>query len=92
MAKVSSKFQVTVPKAIAEKYSIRPGDTVNWIASGNVIQLVPVSESSTASREARLRSFDLVTKRIAARRRSAKAEVSDRGWRREDLYQRGFPR
>ena len=30
MAKVTSKFQVTVPKTIADHYSIRPGDEIEW--------------------------------------------------------------
>ena len=31
MAKVTSKFQVTVPKTIADRYSIGPGDEIEWI-------------------------------------------------------------
>jgi|SRR5688572_6251067 len=30
MSKVTSKLQVTIPKAIAVKYGIRPGDEVVW--------------------------------------------------------------
>jgi AbrB family looped-hinge helix DNA binding protein len=30
MSKVTSKLQVTIPKAIAVKYGIRPGDDVRW--------------------------------------------------------------
>jgi AbrB family looped-hinge helix DNA binding protein len=30
MSKVTSKLQVTIPKAIAVKYGIRPGDQVVW--------------------------------------------------------------
>ena len=37
MAKVTSKLQVTVPKAIAEQYSIRPGDEIDWAPAGDVI-------------------------------------------------------
>ena len=29
MAKVTSKYQVTLPRAIAEKYKIRPGDDID---------------------------------------------------------------
>ena len=32
MAKVTSKFQVTVPKLIAQQYNIRPGDHIDWVA------------------------------------------------------------
>ena len=34
MAKVTSKLQVTVPRAIADRYGIRPGDDIEWIATG----------------------------------------------------------
>jgi AbrB family looped-hinge helix DNA binding protein len=30
MSKVTSKLQVTIPKAVAGKYGIRPGDEVVW--------------------------------------------------------------
>jgi len=40
MAKVTSKYQVTVPRAIAEQYSIRPGDDIDWVAAGDVIARV----------------------------------------------------
>jgi AbrB family looped-hinge helix DNA binding protein len=32
MAKVTSKYQVTVPRTIAERYNIRPGDDIDWVA------------------------------------------------------------
>jgi AbrB family looped-hinge helix DNA binding protein len=41
MTKVTSKYQVTVPKAIADRYSIRPGDEIEWIAAGDAIRVVP---------------------------------------------------
>jgi AbrB family looped-hinge helix DNA binding protein len=34
MPKVTSKLQLTVPKAIAEQYGIRPGDELEWIPAG----------------------------------------------------------
>ena len=40
MAKVTSKLQVTVPKALAERYAIRPGDEIAWEAAGDVIRVV----------------------------------------------------
>jgi len=43
MAKVTSKYQVTVPKKIAERYSIRPGDDIDWVAAGEVIRVIPPS-------------------------------------------------
>ncbi|HEY4764571.1 MAG TPA: AbrB/MazE/SpoVT family DNA-binding domain-containing protein [Candidatus Sulfotelmatobacter sp.] len=34
VAKVTSKLQLTVPKAIADHYGIRPGDELDWIPAG----------------------------------------------------------
>jgi AbrB family looped-hinge helix DNA binding protein len=108
MSKVTSKLQVTVPKVIADHYGIRPGDELEWIAAGDAIRVVPGgrngTKQSTLSIEERLRLFDEATKRQRqrpARRMKRKAEEKklpwkpheiERGWRREDLYTRGFPR
>ena len=91
MAKVTSKYQVTVPKAIADEFKIRPGDEIEWVAAGEVIRVIPPSQRAAVDdRESRLRLFDQATERL--RRRSAggaKKRARDRGWRREDLYTRG---
>jgi len=90
MTKVTSKYQVTVPKAIADEFRIRPGDEIEWVAAGEVIRLIPPSKRVVDDRESRLRLFDQATERL--RRRSAgaaKKRARDRGWRREDLYTRG---
>ena len=41
MAKVTSTLQVTVPKALADRYGIGPGDEIEWEAAGDVIRVVP---------------------------------------------------
>jgi AbrB family looped-hinge helix DNA binding protein len=41
MSRVTSKLQVTVPKAIAERYGIRPGDEIDWVPAGDAIRVVP---------------------------------------------------
>jgi AbrB family looped-hinge helix DNA binding protein len=38
MAKVTSKYQVTLPRAIADRYDIHPGDRIDWVAAGEVIR------------------------------------------------------
>lgn len=91
MAKVTSKFQVTVPKAIAEKYKIRPGDEIHWVEAGEVIRVIPSGKGRvTSDRQLRVRLFDQATER-QRKRPSQKNEESplDRGWTREDLYSRG---
>jgi AbrB family looped-hinge helix DNA binding protein len=94
MAKVTSKYQVTVPKTIAEKYHIRPGDDIAWVPAGEVIRVIPSSKQvAPQGRESQLRLFDQATerhrKRPAAR---AAGRPRDRGWTREDLYGRGRSR
>jgi AbrB family looped-hinge helix DNA binding protein len=78
MAKVTSKYQVTVPKAIADRYHICPGDHIEWVPAGDVIRAMPARRAAAPDDEdSRLRIFD-----------QAKQSY-DRGWRREDLYGRG---
>ena len=94
MAKVTSKYQVTLPKKIAEQYALRPGDNIDWVAAGEVIRVVPPGKQVIPeNRESQLRLFDQATERH--RRRSAARPAKqprERGWRREDLYRRGRSR
>lgn len=95
MAKVTSKLQVTVPKALADRYGIRPGDEIEWVPSGATIRVVPPGRKTHhLSVEARLKLFDAATERQRRRQRrgGTMRTRADRGWRREDLYTRGRPR
>ena len=94
MAKVTSKYQVTVPKAVADEYAIKPGDEIDWIPAGDAIRVVKrvaAKRKPGAVVAGRLRLFDEATAR--QRKRDKGAEPSDagpgRGWTREDLYRRG---
>lgn len=93
MAKVSSKLQVTVPKAIAERYGIRPGDDIRFEEAGETIRVVPAgarTQEEELDTETRLRMFDEATAR--QRKREAgrtRAPATERGWTREELYTRG---
>ena len=95
MAKVTSKLQLTVPKAIADRYGIRPGDQLNWTPAGDVIRVTRAEPRlEEGSVEARLRLFDEATERQRLReaRRPKVKKTDDRGWTREELYDRGRPR
>jgi AbrB family looped-hinge helix DNA binding protein len=94
VSKVTSKYQVTVPKVIAEKYHIRPGDRIDWVAAGDVIRVIPPDTKLPAEdSESRLRLFDQATKRHLKRPPAPETKSpSGRGWRREDLYKRGRSR
>jgi AbrB family looped-hinge helix DNA binding protein len=94
VAKVTSKLQVTVPRAIADRFGIRPGDEIEWRAEGNAIRVLPRKEGDEPlDREARLRSFDEATARQEIRNRAGgRARRAGRGWTREELYERARPR
>jgi AbrB family looped-hinge helix DNA binding protein len=96
MAKVTSKLQVTLPKALAERYGIHPGDDIEWVPAGETIRVVPprARRARGLDRAARLRLFDAATERQRARqpRRPVSRRTRERGWRREDLYERARPR
>ena len=94
MSKVTSKLQVTIPKAIAKRYRIQPGQEVEWLPAGETIRVVPSDRQVQAlDIDSKLGLFDTTTKWLrqrAARRRHRL--VRNRDWIREDLYDRGFPR
>ncbi len=99
MAKVTSKLQVTVPKIIAERYEIQPGDDIEWTPAGDAVRVAKVTPSAprgaTEETARRLELFDLATQRQKARQAAAKRkppQPRDRGWRREELYGRGGAR
>ena len=96
MSKVTSKRQVTIPKDIADRYGIGPGDEIDWIPSGDAIRVVPSPSArhTALTVEERLELFDRATERQLRRQqgRVGGEKPADRGWRREDLYDRGRPR
>ena len=96
MAKVTSKLQVTVPKAVADRLGIRPGDEIDWRVEGYTARVWLVRAASRDIAE-RLAVFDEATRRQDERNRAwQKAHqakrVAGRGWTREELYTRGRAR
>jgi AbrB family looped-hinge helix DNA binding protein len=93
MARVTSKYQVTVPKAIADQYGIHPGDEIDWTPAGEVIRVIPSGKrAEPGDRALRLRLFDQATERQRRRSSPGAKRPSGRGWKREDLYTRGRSR
>jgi AbrB family looped-hinge helix DNA binding protein len=96
MARVTSKYQVTIPKAIAELYGIEPGQEIEWLPAGEAIRVVPHVDRERQSDSARrLELFDRATERQRAREQAggrATRPLADRGWQREELYERGVTR
>jgi bifunctional DNA-binding transcriptional regulator/antitoxin component of YhaV-PrlF toxin-antitoxin module len=91
MSKVTSKLQVSLPKALAERYGIRPGDDIKWEAAGDIIRVIPPDrEAPEHTRDEQLWFFDQATLRQQQRQIDRQFSTpSDRGWSREDLYERG---
>ena len=92
MSKVTSKLQVTIPKALAVRLGIQPGDDLSWYEAGQAlrIELTGSSNRSESSVEQRLQWFDQATRRQQQREgiRKPVATGKDRGWTREELYDR----
>lgn len=90
MAKVTSKRQITIPKVLADRFHIREGDEIAFVASGDAIRLVPaaaVREPLTVAE--RLALFDAGTRRQAARQRGTRGKSrkqDGRGWARNEVY------
>lgn len=97
MAKVTSKLQVTVPKAVADRFGIRPGDDITFQIEGNAIRVLRAHERPPLTIEERLAVFDEATKRQEARNKARPRKPGtkvpvNRGWTREELYTRGRAR
>ena len=98
MSKATSKLQVTVPKSIANRFNIKPGDEIEWEATGETIRVVPSGKGkkSKTAPEDRLKLFD---KEATKRQRDREATLDPaslaasahmgRGWTRSDVYDRG---
>jgi len=91
MSKVTSKLQVTIPKAIAERHGLHPGDEIEWVSAGDAIRVAPAGRAKPLGIPERLRLFDAATRRLR-RKRWAGEVPKDRGWTREELYERGRSR
>jgi bifunctional DNA-binding transcriptional regulator/antitoxin component of YhaV-PrlF toxin-antitoxin module len=102
MAKVTSKLQLTLPKAIADQYKIRPGDDLLWLPAGEAIRVVKreaAEAAEPATVKERLQLFDQATARqrkrqaeFGKKRPAASSQSQGRGWTREELYERGLSR
>jgi AbrB family looped-hinge helix DNA binding protein len=91
MAKVTGKFQITLPKALAEQCGIRIGDELQVRSNGRSIQLDPLAGG--AVRRERLAHFDQATARQRSRQGRLRVRPArSRGWTREELYRRGRTR
>ena len=93
MSRVTSKLQVTIPKVLASRYGIRPGDDIRFEASEEIIRVIPSKTDTPAEgldTKTRLRFFDAATGRQQKRDTGKQPRrTNKRGWTREELYERG---
>lgn len=94
MTRVTGKFQITLPKRLVDTYGIRVGDEVELRAAGEFIAIVPAGTARPRlSLEERLRLFDESMRRQRERKPlPAPAATENRGWTRDELYDRGRSR
>lgn len=94
MSKVTAKLQITVPKALAERFGLQPGDEIEWRATGDALHIIPpAAQRRPLDRDQRLALFDEATRRQRSRESDhAVAAPAERGWARDDLYARSRPR
>ena len=107
MPKVTSKLQITLPKALATQYGIEPGDEIDFQAMGESIRLTPrkipgkTPEKTLRPRlslEERIRIWTEANQVLRAHwdseglaSQSVPSEhsaPSERGWTRDELYDR----
>jgi AbrB family looped-hinge helix DNA binding protein len=89
VSRVTSKLQVTIPKSVADRYGIAPGVEIEFEPAGDVIRVVP-PQRAISDPDERVKHFD----QALARQREREAgrtfpSAPDRGWTREELYDRG---
>ena len=94
MTRVTGKFQITLPKRLVDAFGISVGDEVELVAAGDAIRIVPANSVRPGlSTQERLRLFDEATQRMKSSRQEKKLPAqTDRGWTREELYDRGRTR
>ena len=90
MSKVTSKYQVSIPKALAEKIGLRVGDELAWEDAAGTLRARPATAAKARmTLRERLRLFDAATARQLERQRQRRLpRGKGRGWTREDLYTR----
>lgn len=102
MSRITSKLQVTIPKAVAQAYHLAPGSEVVFEPAGDSIRVRRPARSEPAaradSRQWKLKRFDASTARQQERTPRVLSGLRGtngsrkRGWTREELYTRGVPR
>lgn len=95
MSKVSSKYQISLPRDLARSHGIFPGEELVVEEAGSALYLrreVPVGGAAETAAAEKVQAFDRASQRQVERdlAYAGSARPSDgRGWTRDELYQRG---
>jgi bifunctional DNA-binding transcriptional regulator/antitoxin component of YhaV-PrlF toxin-antitoxin module len=91
MSRVTSKLQVTLPKAIADLHHIQPGTEIQFESAIDCIRIYIGKSRSTLPLEEKLRLLGEARTRQQLRNENFHRTTKPlrRGWKRDDLYQRG---
>ena len=97
MGKITSKYQLTLPRKIADRLGVQPGDDVDWQPLAEGARLLPrrTAGIQSAPLDRRIELFDQATARQRARdgaraatRPETRASAADeRDWSRGELYE-----
>ncbi len=87
---MTSKHQVSIPRAVAARAGIRVGDELEWEHAAGALHLrLAAPAAAEVSVAERLSLFDAATARQAARQRARRLPRGGKqGWTRDDLYRR----
>ena len=91
MSRVTSKLQVTLPKAIADSHNIRPGSEIQFESAIDCIRIVTGETRNELALEEKLRLLKGARRRQQFRNKNFRRPTKPvrRGWKRDDLYERG---
>ena len=79
MPKVTSKLQITLPKALATQYGIEPGDEIHFEGVPGAIRLIPAKRGSPRlSQQERARLFKESDQRLDLRQQWLKQCLAER--------------
>ena len=94
MAKVTSKLQLTIPKALADAHAIRAGSEVQFESATDCIRLTVGKPRVGLPTDEKLRLLRESWEQQKARNARLKnlTPSHERGWTREEIYDRGKPR
>ncbi len=95
MSKVTSKYQVTLPRKIARAHRIAPGSEIAFVSNGESLRVLVdrgIESEVRGGRATALESFDEASERQVERNRRILKQIggaagrTGRGWTRDDLY------